>query len=119
LGVAALGVVVLGAVSVAGVCGGGAGLVLGSGVCGTPEPGLGVAGLSCAQPNAAHSNTKQKTAIGERCIESYETPVFNPSLDAQSSYSDGRPPAQFRPPNLRDKSAIQKTSRASALPLYV
>src|SRR5215472_12585046 len=39
----------------------------------------------------------------------------NTSLDANSSNSDGRSLKMIQPANLRGKSAIQKTSRASAL----
>jgi hypothetical protein len=47
--------------------------VPGTGVCGTPEPGLGVAGLFCAQASEAHS-TRAEKRIGERCIVT-KTPV--------------------------------------------
>ena len=57
----------------------GAGLALGAGVCGTPEPGLGVAGLVaglfCAQPRAAQSRNEAILRIGERCIEFQGLPL--------------------------------------------
>lgn len=77
------GTVPVGAVpgAVAGVCGvcWGDELVLGSGVWGTPEPGLGEAGLFCAQPKAAHISNKAIKAVGERCIEFFKTPGFQTS----------------------------------------
>jgi hypothetical protein len=41
------------------------------GVCGTPEPGLGVAGLDCDHPLTAETSRKTTAskALGERCIE--------------------------------------------------
>ena len=87
---------VAGAVSVADGC---AGAVFGTGVCGTPEPGFGVAGLFCAQPQRPNVKTRKKSdALGERCIvfKGLRTPgvkpvkVLNNHLDARSSNSDGR-----------------------------
>src|SRR5215813_10678353 len=46
----------------------GAELAPGTGACGTPEPGLGEAGLSCAQINVADSRDRANSAIGEQCI---------------------------------------------------
>jgi hypothetical protein len=44
--------------------------VFGTDVCGTPEPGFGVAGLSCAQPQRPKIITRKKSdALGEQCIE--------------------------------------------------
>jgi hypothetical protein len=63
-----------GAVSCTVVAGGcaGAGVGLVIGVCGSPEPDLGVAGLDWAQQDVADiaTNRSASEAIGERCIES-------------------------------------------------
>jgi hypothetical protein len=81
--------------------------VCGTGVCGTPEPGFGVAGLDCDQ-TATVDTTKKKIVsktLGERCIEFkkllilstlnntgfYQTRFVTNHLDAGSSSSDGRP----------------------------
>ena len=48
------------------------GAVFGTGVCGTPEPGFGVAGLFCARPAMPTVITIKKNAsdaLGKRCIE--------------------------------------------------
>jgi hypothetical protein len=53
------------------------GAVFGTGVCGTPEPDFGVAGLFCAKPamptviNMTVINIKKTASdvLGERCIE--------------------------------------------------
>jgi len=46
------------------------GAVFGTGVCGTPEPGFGVAGLFCAQQQRPNIITRKKSdALGERYIE--------------------------------------------------
>jgi hypothetical protein len=75
----------------AGVMAGCAGAVLGTGDCGTPEPALGVAGLSCAQPQRPNIITRKKSdTLGERCIEFKGLPTIY--LDANSSNSDGRQP---------------------------
>src|SRR5437763_1709660 len=64
-------VVVRGMGAVSGVVAGGcAGAVFGTGVCGTPEPGLGVAGLFCAQLQRPNIMARKKSgALGERCIK--------------------------------------------------
>jgi hypothetical protein len=58
----------------------GGGLVVGSGVCGCPEPGLGVAGLFCAHPGAAQRSNKAIRAVGERCIEFQKLPIQTAKL---------------------------------------
>src|ERR1700739_3373280 len=52
--------------------------VCGTSVCGTPEPGFGVAGLFCAQPQRPNINKKREKksdALGERCIVFRELPT--------------------------------------------
>ena len=48
------------------------GTVFGTGVCGRPEPGFGVAGLFCAtaaRPTVIIKKKIASDALGERCIE--------------------------------------------------
>ena len=76
------------------------GAVFGTGDCGTPEPGFGVAGLSCVQPQRPNIITRKKSdALGERYIEFkglrklvLNNKALNNHLDANSSNSDGRQP---------------------------
>ena len=79
----------------------GAGAVFGTGVCGRPEPGLGVAGLFCAtaaRPTVIIIRKKiASDALGKRCIEfkglrslRFLNRALNNPLDAKSSSSDGR-----------------------------
>lgn len=62
---------------VAGACGVelAGGCVFGTEVCGTPEPGFGVAGLDCAPATNADrmANKTTNKALGERCIVFIDT----------------------------------------------
>ena len=91
-----------------------AGAVFGKGVCGTPEPGFGVAGLFCAQPQRPHIKTMEKKsdALGERCIVFRELPTLRWMQRAATQMADNLKSAL---PNLREGFAIQLTSRATAL----
>ena len=65
----------------AGVCGGAVfGVVIG--VCGTPEPGLGVAGFDCDHPPTADASRKTaaRKGLGKRCIEFRKLLRFEHSL---------------------------------------
>jgi len=98
----------------AGVVTGCAGAVFGTGVCGTPEPGFGVAGLFCAQPQRPNIKTMEKKsdALGERCIVFRELPTIRWMQRAATQMADNLKSAL---PNLREGFAIQLTSRATAL----
>jgi len=91
-----------------------AGAVFGTGVCGTPEPGFGVAGLFCAQPQRPNIKTMEKKsdALGERCIVFRELPTLRWMQRAATQMADNLKSAL---PNLREGFAIQLTSRATAL----
>jgi hypothetical protein len=52
--------------------------VLGNGVSGKPEPGLGDAGLDCAPADTTEraTNRRANKVMGERCISFLEAPTF-------------------------------------------
>ena len=109
------------------------GAVFGTGVCGTPEPGFGVAGLFCAQPQRPIESKRKRNAsdaLGERCIvfKGLRTPVSKtkalktklwtlPWMQRAAAQMAGKRNSGL--PNLREGFAIQQTSRATALRPYL
>jgi hypothetical protein len=101
--------------------GGGAGFGVVIGVCGTPEPGFGVAGFDCDHPLTADTSRKitASKTLGERCIEFRKLLRFRTFTWMQTAATQMAGNLNSPQPNLRACFAIQQTSRATALPALV
>lgn len=88
-----------------------AGAVVGTEVCGTPEPGFGVAGLFCAQAQRPNIKTREKKsdALGERCIVFRELPTIGWMQRAATQMAGNLKSAL---PNLREGFAIQQMKQS-------